>query len=307
MYPRVLAVFGLLLLCLAAVGCTKHVQPPSKAVIVHTSATTANDLKEAFSQLPDVTVQRVTPGGLSVTTLEDLQRGTTDVGIAMADVTYLAFAGQLDQTPRVFDQLRAMAVLNLNALHLIVGARSRIDSIDDLRGLHVALGPVGSATALLAEMLLQAYGLDRSHVRGEQLPYLATAEQVVTGDLDAAFMTQTPPADPVVIATKGGAQLVDIAGPRVEELRARHPFLKRTLIPAHTYPNQRRAVHTVGVDLVLLCRADMDEDLVYRLLEGYFATRPGSVPPTDFECAPATPIPLHAGAARYYRQRELAR
>jgi TRAP transporter TAXI family solute receptor len=274
---------------------------------VHTSATTASDLKAAFSRLPELTVQAVTPGGVSVTTLEDLQRGTTDVGIAMADVTYLAFAGQLDQTPKAFDQLRGMAVLNLNSLHLIVGARSRIDSVDDLRGLRVALGPVGSATVLLSEMLLQAYGLDRSQVRGERLSYNAAAEQLVTGALDAAFMTQTPPSDPALMATQGGARLVDVAGPRVEELRARHPFLKRTLISAHTYPNQASAIHTVGVDLVLLCRADMDEDVVYRLLEGYFATRPGTVPPIDLERAPATPIPLHAGAARYYRQRELAR
>ena len=31
----------------------------------------------------------------------------------MADVAYLAFAGQLDETPGAFDQLRGMAVLNL--------------------------------------------------------------------------------------------------------------------------------------------------------------------------------------------------
>jgi len=307
MFPRVLAVFGCALFWLAAAGCAEQRQPPSRGVILHTSATTASDLKGAFSQLPDVTVQAVTQGGSSVTSLEDLQRGTTDIGIAMADVTYLAFAGQLDETPGPFDQLRGMAVLNLNTLHLIVGPMSPADSIDDLRGSHVALGPVGSATALLAQMLLQAYGVDLSSVRGERLPYAATADQLVSGRLDAAFMTQAPPAGPVLTATKGGARLVDIAGPRVEELRARHPFLKRTLIPAHTYPNQLAAVHTVGVDLVLLCRADMDEDVVYRLLEGYFATRPGSVPPIDLERAPATPIPLHAGAARYYRQRELAR
>jgi len=96
MFPRVLAVFGCALFCLAAVGCAEQRQPPSRGVILHTSATTASDLKGAFSQLPDVTVQAVTQGGSSVTSLEDLQRGTTDIGIAMADVTYLAFAGQLD-------------------------------------------------------------------------------------------------------------------------------------------------------------------------------------------------------------------
>lgn len=307
MHPRVLAVFWRVLLCLAVTGCAKRAEPTPTRVILRTSATTAGDLKEALAQLPDITVQAVTPGGSSVTSLEDLQRGTTDLGIAMADVAYLAFAGQLDETAQPFDRLRGMAVLNLNTLHLMAGATSRVRTIDDLRGLHVALGPVGSATALLAEMLLDAHGLDRSRVRGERLPYPDTAERLVRGDLDAAFMTQTPPSDPVLTAMKHGARLIDIGGARVEQLRTRHPFLKRTLIAADTYPNQHTSVHTVGVDLILVCRADVDEDVVYRLLEAYFGRRAGTTPPADFERAPATPIPLHAGAARYYRQRELAR
>jgi TRAP transporter TAXI family solute receptor len=307
MDSRVLAVFWRVVLCVAVTGCARRADPPARSVILHTSATTAGDLKAALSQLPDIAVQTVTLGGSSVTSLEDMQRGTTDLGIAMADVLYLAFAGQLDDTAQPFDRLRGMAVLNLNTLHLMVGATSHVRTIADLHGLHVALGPVGSATALLAEMLLDAYGLDRSHVRGERLPYPDTAERLVRGDLDAAFMTQTPPSDPVLTAMTHGARLIDIGGPRVEQLRTRHQFLKRTLIPADTYPSQHTAVHTVGVDLVLVCRADMDEDVVYRLLDAYFGRGAGSAPPADFERAPATPIPLHAGAARYYRQRELAR
>ena len=66
-------------------------------------------------------------------------------------------------------------------------------------------------------------------------------------------------------------------------------------------------MHTLAVDRVMLCRADLDENLVYELLEAYFADSPGTVPPTNFERAPATPLPLHPGALRYYRQRELSR
>jgi uncharacterized protein len=309
MHTRVLAVF-LPALCLAGLAAAACGKPPAAAanpVVVHTSATTANDLKEALSRLPHITVEPVTPGGSSVTTLEDIQRGTTDVGIAMADVVYLAFAGQLDDTSRTFDQLRGMALLNLNALHVLLAPQARVDDIDDLRGRHVALGPIGSATALLAEVLLRAYGISLSEVRGERLPYPITAELVGKGELDAAFMTQTPPSQPVLAAMEHGARLLDVSGPRVEQLRGQHPFLRRTLIPANTYPNQPRSIHTVGVDLVLICRASMDEDVVSRLLDAYFATRPGSAPATDFERAPATPIPLHAGAARYYRQREVER
>jgi hypothetical protein len=89
-------------------------------------------------------------------------------------------------------------------------------------------------------------------------------------------------------------------------MRTRYPYLKRTLIPQGTYPNLPEPVRTLGVDTLLVCRADLEDATVYSLLDAYFATRPATTPP-NLERAPATPIPLHPGAARYYRQRELSR
>jgi len=37
-----------------------------------------------------------------------------------------------------------------------------------------------------------------------------------------------------------------------------YPLLKRMLIPAGTYPGQNVPVHTIGVDVLLVCRADLD-------------------------------------------------
>jgi TRAP-type uncharacterized transport system substrate-binding protein len=64
-------------------------------------------------------------------------------------------------------------------------------------------------------------------------------------------------------------------------------------------------VRTIGIEEVLVCRADLDEELVYAVMAAYFATFP-AVTPINLDRAPATPVPLHPGAARYYRQRELA-
>jgi len=89
-------------------------------------------------------------------------------------------------------------------------------------------------------------------------------------------------------------------------MRMRYPYLKRTLIPRGTYPNQHEPIRTLGVDTLLVCRAELDDATVYAVLDAYFATRSAATPP-NLERAPATPIPLHPGAARYYRQRELAR
>ena len=126
------------------------------------------------------------------------------------------------------------------------------------------------------------------------------------GDIDAAFSGFASPGATVIAAMKRGARLIPIDGPVIEEMRTRYPYLKRTLIPRGTYPNQPEPIRTLGVDTLLVCRADLDDDLVYRFLDAYFATRPAMTPP-NLDRAPATPIPLHPGAARYYRQRELSR
>ena len=72
-------------------------------------------------------------------------------------------------------------------------------------------------------------------------------------------------------------------------------------------------MQTLSVDVVLLARAGLDDGIVRRLTEGLFRMLPqlsaelpflkGMVP----ERAPATPVPLHPGAALYYRERELRR
>jgi TRAP transporter TAXI family solute receptor len=89
--------------------------------------------------------------------------------------------------------------------------------------------------------------------------------------------------------------------------------LKGALIPAGTYPRLDRSVHTVGIDTLIACREDLDETLVYTLTKTFFdvlpelAARLDALRRMDLGRAPATPIPLHDGAARYYRERELFR
>ena len=89
--------------------------------------------------------------------------------------------------------------------------------------------------------------------------------------------------------------------------------LRVALIPAGTYPTVRGPVHTVGIDTLIACSTDLTETLVYRLTKTFFdvlpelATQVDALRRMDLARAPATPIPLHDGAARYYRERELLR
>ena len=92
-----------------------------------------------------------------------------------------------------------------------------------------------------------------------------------------------------------------------------YPFLRPTNIPADTYAGQSSAVRTIGVDTVFLCRSELDDSLVYQLTRQFFESLPKlsltqkSLRRMELQQAPASPIPLHEGAARYYREQELLR
>lgn len=296
-----------LVLCLAAASCAGAAEtttPPRTTLRL--AQTTANDLQNALARMPDLGVEVVSTGGSSITSLIDLRNRKVDISVPLADVAYLAYAGRLDETPEPFDQLRGMAVTELSTVHLLVRHGLKANSMRDLKGLRVSLGPPGSSMSLITPRLLQAHGVSAGDARAERIPNTEMLSVLASGDIDAAFLTYPTSSQAISNVMQAGMRLIAIEGPVVEDLRTQYPYLKRTLIPNGTYPNQTEAIHTIGIDVVLVCRADLDEDLVHRLLDAYFATRPAMTPP-NLERAPATPIPLHPGAARYYRQRELSR
>ena len=131
--------------------------------------------------------------------------------------------------------------------------------------------------------------------------------------LDAAFTISSVPNDDAKHLTDAGARLLPIRGPAVDRLRTMYPFFRSEIIPAGAYRGQDQPVHTLSVDVVLLTRAGLDDAIVRRLTEGLFRMLPQLSAELPFlkgmepERAPATPVPLHPGAALYYRERELRR
>lgn len=296
-----------LVLCLAAASCSRAAETTTAPrATLRLSQTAVNDLQPALARIPNVKSEVVTAGGSSITSLLDLKNGTTNVTGTLADVAYLAYGGQLAEIPEPFDQMRGMAVTGLNTMHLLVGPDVRVQSLRDLKGLRVSLGAPGSSTGHITQRMLEDLGITETQMRAERIPNADIVSRLSAGDLDAAFSGFTTPSATVTAAMRKGARLIPLDDPRIEEMRTRYPYLKRTLIPRGTYPNQTEPIRTLGVDTLLVCRAELDDETVYALLDAYFATRPATTPP-NLERAPATPIPLHPGAARYYRQRELSR
>jgi uncharacterized protein len=267
---------------------------------------------DAFAKShPEVTVD-VVEGGGSVSTVEAIQAGRADIGFALADVAYLAFAGRLPDRPMRFDRLRGLSVLQLTPLNFAVRIGSLVRAVPDLKGRSVAVGPPGSGTPLTVALILRAFGVAERDVRTVAVPFREGADLLRAGRVDAMFLNATYPAENVSDALDAGAQLVSIEGPPVTALRHEYPFFRLERIPAATYPNQPQSIYTIGTDALIVCRDDVDESTAYQLMTQFFDTLsalPGSqsLRLMNLDSAPATPIPLHEGAARYFRERELIR
>jgi TRAP transporter TAXI family solute receptor len=267
-------------------------------------------VKRLTPRLPRVDLQPMPSAG-AVDNVMAIQAGEAELGFTFADVAYIAYIGQLDDG-QVFDRMRGIAVLQLTPISLVARPDLPIESPADLKGRSVGVGPPGSGTALTANLILQRYGLAEGSVRLESIGFQEASTRLMKGTLDAMFDNAINQADSLRRAIEGGARPVAIEGPAVDGLRRDYPFLKLAVVSTQMYPMLRGNVHTIGVDGVLICRRDLDEGLVYDLTRQLFealrdAGGPGTLRTLDVAQAAATPIPLHDGAARYYRERELSR
>jgi TRAP transporter TAXI family solute receptor len=257
--------------------------------------------------LKDVEVETVVSAG-AVSNVRAIQDGKAELALTFADVAYLSFSGQLTPTDLPFDQVRGIAVLQVTPVALVVRPGLHVRGPQDLRGLRVGVGPEGSGTEVTASLILQAYGLRPNDVVTETIGFQEGATKLLTGDLDAMFDNAIIRSEALQRAAQGGARFVPIEGPAADRLRREYPFLRVTVIAPELYGT---AVRTIGVDGLLICRSDLDEPLVYELTKQLFASLKslgqGALRSMDVKQAPATPVPLHAGAARYYRERELSR
>jgi TRAP transporter TAXI family solute receptor len=247
----------------------------------------------------------------SVFNVRQVQLGKADLAFTQSDIAYLSYQQPSDAAAAPKHKLRGIAVLNVNILH-ILGRGAVVRSVEDLRGRHVGLGAAGSGTEVAARIVVEGHRLQYGDLKAEFLPFSDVASRLRDGTLDAGFVAVSYPAAAITAATASpDVHLVPITREVMQRIRGQYPFLKPTVIPSHTYAGQNTDIETVGVDNLLVCREDLSEELVYQLTKAFFAALPelarvhAAAMLIDPEQALATPIPLHAGAARYYREREI--
>jgi uncharacterized protein len=312
---RRLGTAAALLVSLCAAACSSRAaasQPEQLTLWSGTAAEFTNDLIQRFnSALPQTHINlQTTSGGVVVVSAVDGGKG--HLGLAQADVVYLAYRRGIEQNQYPHQNLRAIAVLWVNNLYVVVRTDSPFRSIEDLKGRRVGVILPGTAGEFSTRIVLGAYGMSYADVQPIFQPTDKIVAKLGLGEIDAVFS-----AKPVMLTAARELdqsvplRLLPIDRKAINRLRGSRPFLRPVTIAANQLSGQNQPIETLGTEWLLVCRSDLSEDLVYQLTREFFAQLPAlardheEAALIDPEQAPATPIPLHAGAARYYREREV--
>jgi uncharacterized protein len=262
-----------------------------------------------------VAVAQATPG--SVENLRLIDAGQIESGFAQADLAGWAYHGvNMFAAAGPLRRLRAIASLFPSAAHLVVRADSPIRSLADLRGKSISLGEVGSGSAADATVLLAGAGFGEKDLTRKNLRPGPAAEGVKTGTLDAFFLVGGYPVPAIRdLAAAVPIRLIPIEGKIVDALRKDFSFYRRTEIPAGSYPGIDVDTPSLCFSVLWLVNADVDSDLVYAITHSLwhpttaklFAALDPIGKSIRFERAlDGLSVPLHPGAARFYREAGMA-
>lgn len=249
----------------------------------------------------------------SVANVNGIVGGTLESGFAQSDVATWAQTGTgiwADQEP--VEQLRAIASLYPESIHLVASAASGIESVGDLAGKRVSLDEPGSGTLVDARIILEAHGLSENDVDVEYLKPDQAADRMRDGAMDAFFFVGGFPAGAIAeLASQHEIMLVPIIGEGAASIIEAYPFFAENVIPGGTYEGVADDVTTLSVGAQWVTSAEQPEDLIYeitkalwndntrRLLDNGHAKGKSITPDTALD---GIGIPLHAGAERFYQE-----
>lgn len=252
--------------------------------------------------------------GVNVTAI---QAGRLESGFVQGDIAALAYRGQGAWAGRPATDLRAIANLYPETVHLVARREARIAGLQDLAGKRVSLDEPGSGTLADATLILAAAGMSPAMLEQTNLP-LGEAEQAMrAGALDAFFFVGGYPADSIAeLASQTQIDLVPIDGSVAARVMAEHPFFSSTVLPVDSYHGQDVPIPTLSVGAQWLTSVRQPEALIHDITAVLWAPAtarllqagPRRGRSIDLRTAlDGISIPLHPGAEAYYRENNLLR
>ncbi len=296
-----------MLLVSALAGLAGCRDKPTAPVRIRIATGSPTAVYHAFGQSLAALLNREVPGvqaevvvtAASAQNVRLVGSGEAELGFTQADVL----------PPRYSEHPPVLAVARVydDLLHLVTTAGGPVRTLADLRGRRVSVGADGSGTEVTATRLLEVAQLGGDQIHQEHLGLDDSVAALRAGRIDAFFFSGGLPVRGVAqLASSTAIRMIDL-GEWTEPLRRGYGQVYVTRdIPRSVYGVDPAS--TVANPNYLIVRADLPEQLVRevtRLLmerrEELAAAHPAAGRMSPRSAIATTPLPLHPGAAGWYR------
>jgi len=262
------------------------------------------------NNVPDLAVSALTSNA-SLSNCNFISTGEIEMGLSQANTTYWAYSATgfcKDNQP--LPDLRGIASLYPETIHILATKASGINTIEDLKGKKVGVGAPNSGTAADAQIILEAHGLTFDDLKVDFINFNEVAQRLIDGQIDAGFTTAGFPTSSVInVATKRDIVLIPISAEKIKELTDAIPYYGATVIPGGLYKGVDEPVAALATPALWICDAKLSPTLVYKMTKALWentdvlAKVHSQGKNVTLETAiDGIGIPLHPGAELYYKE-----
>ncbi|MDF1722235.1 MAG: TAXI family TRAP transporter solute-binding subunit [Minwuia sp.] len=244
--------------------------------------------------------------------IEGLLTGRFDSALSQADIAAWAYRGDHVFTGKLaYPQLRSIANLYAEHVHLVVRRDLGILSVSDLKGKRVAIDRVGSGTRINTLLILNAFGVEASDIESVEMGPEPAISALLDGTIDAAFFVVGYPSAAVTeLAETGRFTVAPIAGVAADQLMITNRFYTAGALPPGVYHGVG-TTPTLQVGAQWIVNAKADAELIYQITRAFWKDsnrsllNSGHVKGKQIRLQTALEgltVPLHPGAQRFYEE-----
>lgn len=188
-----------------------------------------------------------------------------------------------------------------------------MSDLEALKDKWFSLGQRGSGTEGSGGYILEQLGYSPyDDFQIAAIDYGSNAYAIQNGSIEGMNIPGGPPVNAVTqafIALGKDITLLNFTDEQLNSVNSGFPLWHRFFISANTYPGQDYEIATIAQPNFLAVRNDVDDEVVYLIVKTIYRNLPflqiihSATKTMDLDKAiNGLPVPLHPGAARFYRE-----
>jgi len=250
--------------------------------------------------------------GAGIANVRGVDEGKAQIGFANSSTTVDGIAGRAPY-PKQVKNVCQVANLYPQYFQVVASADAKVNSFADFKGKALVTQPKGNTAEILTSMVLEINGLNYQSLSKAnfQAAYTDAVSLMKDGHAQIFTLGTTAPASAIMdLASARDVTLVPVDDKTMSALSKANPGYHKLIIKAGTYPKQDKDVPVIGYSTHIVAACDLSEDTVYQLTKT-MAENVDAMAAVVKPIAGLTPkdmaidigVPLHKGAAKYYKEK----